>query len=199
MKPMSVLDVQNLVVEFPTRHGTLRALDHVSFQIQRGEILGVVGESGCGKSTTARLLMNLIAPDQGDIVFDGSAVGGRDLPMKDFRRQAQMVFQDSYASLNPRLTIEDSIAFAPQVHGLSRAESVERARDLLSRVLDIVMPADRECREPWQIADDHFGGIDQLDGELTVRDNDDTNHESTCAGNKLDRTLTGKRTIVATD
>ena len=60
MKPMSVLDVQNLVVEFPTRHGTLRALDHVSFQIQRGEILGVVGESGAGKSLTGAAIIGLL-------------------------------------------------------------------------------------------------------------------------------------------
>jgi peptide/nickel transport system ATP-binding protein len=94
----------------------------------------VVGESGCGKSTTARLLMHLIAPDAGEIVFDGRVVGGNDLPLREFRRQVQMVFQDSYASLNPRLTVEDSIAFGPQVHGLAHRAAVERARDLLARV-----------------------------------------------------------------
>ena len=89
----------------------------------------MVGESGCGKSTTARLLMHLIEPDRGEMIFDGNAIGSRALPLKDFRRQAQMVFQDSYASLNPRLTIEESIAFAPRVHGVrSRpTRSVERA------------------------------------------------------------------------
>jgi peptide/nickel transport system ATP-binding protein len=78
--------------------------------------------------------MHLIEPDRGDIIFDGVAVGGRDLSLKAFRRQSQMVFQDSYASLNPRLTIEDSIAFAPQVHGLPHQQAVQRARDLLARV-----------------------------------------------------------------
>ena len=78
--------------------------------------------------------MNLTPPDQGDIIFDGRSVGSRDLSLKEFRRQAQMVFQDSYASLNPRLTIEDSVAFAPQVHGVSKEDAVERARDLLKRV-----------------------------------------------------------------
>jgi peptide/nickel transport system ATP-binding protein len=78
--------------------------------------------------------MNLTPPDQGDIIFDGRSVGSRDLSLKEFRRQAQMVFQDSYASLNPRLTIEDSVAFAPQVHGVSKEDAIERARDLLRRV-----------------------------------------------------------------
>ena len=137
----NLLEVRGLVKHFPLKKdvfgrggGVVRAVDGVDFAVREGETLGVVGESGCGKSTTARLLMNLIVQDQGEIVFDGAAVGGRDLPLKAFRRQTQMVFQDSYASLNPRLTIEDSIAFAPQVHGLPRSESVNRAHDLLSRV-----------------------------------------------------------------
>jgi peptide/nickel transport system ATP-binding protein len=136
-----LLDVKNLVKHFPLKKdiigrggGVVRAVDGVSFQVQKGETLGVVGESGCGKSTTARLLMHLISPDRGDITFDAKTVGGRELSLKDYRRQTQMVFQDSYASLNPRLTIEDSIAFAPQVHGLGRTESVKRARNLLTKV-----------------------------------------------------------------
>jgi peptide/nickel transport system ATP-binding protein len=112
----------------------VRAVDGVDFEVLKGETLGIVGESGCGKSTTARLLMQLITPSAGEVVFDGRTVGGRDLPLKEFRRQVQMVFQDSYASLNPRLTIEDSVAFGPQVHGVSHREAVHRARDLLARV-----------------------------------------------------------------
>jgi peptide/nickel transport system ATP-binding protein len=137
----TLLEVRGLVKHFPLKKdllgrggGVVRAVDGVDFTVRAGETLGVVGESGCGKSTTARLLMNLIAPDRGDIIFDGVTVGGRDLSLKAFRRQAQMVFQDSYASLNPRLTIEDSIAFAPQVHGLPHRQAVERARELLARV-----------------------------------------------------------------
>nr|WP_259374342.1 ABC transporter ATP-binding protein [Calidifontimicrobium sp. SYSU G02091] len=136
-----LLEVRDLVKHFPLKKdvfgrggGVVRAVDGVSFTVRKGETLGVVGESGCGKSTTARLLMHLIEPDRGEIVFDGATVGSRDLSLKQFRRQAQMVFQDSYASLNPRLTIEDSIAFAPQVHGVPQREAVERARSLLARV-----------------------------------------------------------------
>ena len=136
-----LLEVRGLVKHFPLKKdmlgrggGVVRAVDGVDFSVRAGETLGVVGESGCGKSTTARLLMRLIEPDRGDIIFDGRAVGGRALSLKAFRRQSQMVFQDSYASLNPRLTIEDSIAFAPQVHGLPHQQAVQRARDLLARV-----------------------------------------------------------------
>jgi peptide/nickel transport system ATP-binding protein len=138
-KPL--LQVQGLVKHFPLKKdvlgrggGVVRAVDDVNFQVLPGETLGVVGESGCGKSTTARLLMQLIDPTAGEVIFDGAKVGSRDLPLKEYRRQVQMVFQDSYASLNPRLTIEDSIAFGPQVHGVSTAESVARARALLNKV-----------------------------------------------------------------
>ncbi len=141
MSAAPLLTVSGLIKHFPLKKdvfgkggGVVRAVDGVSFHVTAGETLGVVGESGCGKSTTARLLMQLINPNAGEIVFDGAAVGSRDLSLKDYRRQTQMFFQDSYASLNPRLTIEDSIAFGPQVHGLARAAAVARARDLLARV-----------------------------------------------------------------
>ena len=136
-----LLTITGLVKHFPLTKdplgrggGVVRAVDGVDFEVLKGETLGVVGESGCGKSTTARLLMQLIAPTRGEVIFDGREVGGRELPLKEFRRQVQMVFQDSYASLNPRLTIEDSVAFGPQVHGVGRREAVARARDLLARV-----------------------------------------------------------------
>ena len=136
-----LLSVRGLVKHYPLKKdllgrstGVVRAVDNISFDVFKGETLGVVGESGCGKSTTARLLMNLIERNAGDIVFDTQTVGSSGLSLKEFRRQAQMVFQDSYASLNPRLTIEDSVAFAPQVHGVDNKSAVERARDLLARV-----------------------------------------------------------------
>ena len=135
-----LLQVRGLTKHFPLKNSLLgkrdivRAVDQIDFDVMAGETLGVVGESGCGKSTTARLLMQLINPTAGEVVFDSALVGGRDLPLKEFRRQVQMVFQDSYASLNPRLTVEDAIAFGPQVHGVSKLTSLARAYDLLERV-----------------------------------------------------------------
>ena len=137
----ALLEVVQLRKHFPIKGGllnrqvaTVHAVDDISFTVQAGETLGVVGESGCGKSTTARLTMHLIEPDEGTIVFDGKTVGSSQMPLRSLRRQMQMVFQDSFASLNPRLTIEESIAFGPQVHGVSKTEARERARDLLARV-----------------------------------------------------------------
>ncbi|MDC6166910.1 ABC transporter ATP-binding protein [Paucibacter sp. XJ19-41] len=136
-----LLTIKGLTKHFPLKKdplgrggGVVRAVDGVDFNVLKGETLGVVGESGCGKSTTARLLMQLINPSAGEVVFDGRSVGSRALPLKEFHRQVQMVFQDSYASLNPRLTIEDSIAFAPQVHGVPKREARARSHDLLARV-----------------------------------------------------------------
>ncbi|NJS14110.1 MAG: ABC transporter ATP-binding protein, partial [Sphingopyxis sp.] len=135
-----ILEVRNLTKHFPlkpspgNKGGVVRAVDNVNFAVTRGETLGIVGESGCGKSTTARLLMQLIRPTAGDVMFEGKAVGSNDLSLKEFHRRVQMVFQDSYSSLNPRLTVESSIAFGPQVHGVSKRDATQRARELLNRV-----------------------------------------------------------------
>jgi peptide/nickel transport system ATP-binding protein len=134
-----LLSVRQLVKHFPVKgalgkRDVVRAVDGVDFDVLKGETLGVVGESGCGKSTTARLLMQLIHHDRGELVFDARTVGGHDLPLRAYRRQVQMVFQDSYSSLNPRLTMEQSVGFGPSVHGVGKRESLERARDLLARV-----------------------------------------------------------------
>jgi peptide/nickel transport system ATP-binding protein len=135
-----LLSVSGLVKHFPIKKGVfgtsavVRAVDGIDFDILKGETLGVVGESGCGKSTTARLLLDLIHPDKGEILFDGERLGSGALPLRQYRRQAQMVFQDSYSSLNPRMTVEASIAFGPRVHGVAQREALARARDLLARV-----------------------------------------------------------------
>jgi peptide/nickel transport system ATP-binding protein len=136
-----LLAVRDLIKHFPLKKGlpgagkqSVKAVDGVSFDIRKGETLGVVGESGCGKSTTARLLMQLTTQDRGELVFDAETVGSRTLPLRRYYSQVQMVFQDSYASLNPRLTIEESIAFSPRVHGLSQRQATDRAQDLLARV-----------------------------------------------------------------
>src|SRR5258708_1651632 len=114
--------------------GGVHAVDDVSFDVAKGQTLGIVGESGCGKSTLARLIMQIIPADAGELLFDGEVVGAPALDLVAYRREVQMVFQDSYASLNPRLTVEETVAFGPRVHGLSRRAAIARGHDLISRV-----------------------------------------------------------------
>ena len=137
MQPL--LQVQNLVKHFGLSGGlfggksVVRAVDDISLTVDKGEVVGIVGESGCGKSTTARLIIGLIEPDDGKILFDGEPVGPT-LSLRELRRRVQMVFQDSYASLNPRLTIEDTISFGPKVYGVSPSTARDQAHELLRKV-----------------------------------------------------------------
>jgi peptide/nickel transport system ATP-binding protein len=153
-----LLIVDKLKKYFPVRGGVLnrvtamvKAVDDVSFSVQKGEVLGIVGESGCGKSTTARLVMQLIKPDTGTLIYDGDAVGAfRGISVSALRRKVQMVFQESFASLNPRLSIADSISYAPKMHGVPRAEAEERTERLLRDVG--LNPAQYARRYPHELS-----------------------------------------------
>jgi ABC-type oligopeptide transport system ATPase subunit len=115
---------------------TVAAVDGISFEIRRGETLALVGESGCGKTTTARLILRLIEPTAGRVIFDGEelfALGKEEL--KRFRRRAQIVFQDPFGSLNPRMTVGAMLREVLHVHGLTRrAEATARVTELLAAV-----------------------------------------------------------------
>jgi peptide/nickel transport system ATP-binding protein len=158
MSADTLLEVRNLKRYFPIRGGllqrqvaTVQAVDDISFDVRRGETLGIVGESGCGKSTTARLLIRLLEPDDGTVAFDGRAVATSDgIPVRELRRHVQMVFQDSYSSLNPRCSVEDTIAYGPSVHGLAWEAAKARAREILAKVgLD---PALFAARYPHELS-----------------------------------------------
>lgn len=133
-----ILEVQNLKKYFPVRSGfkklTLKAVDGVSFTINRGETLGLVGESGCGKTTVGRTLLQLYKPTDGKVIFDGQEVTDKNI--NDIRKKMQMVFQDPYSSLNPRMTVEDIIGEPLDVHHLysSKAERREKILHLMELV-----------------------------------------------------------------
>ncbi len=130
--------VRGLVKHFPVEGSddVVRAVDGVTFEIRKGETLGLVGESGCGKSTVGRCLLRLIEPTRGEIQFadkDVRALSGREL--RGLRREMQIIFQDPYASLNPRMRVRDIIAEPLVIHGIgNKAERRARVAELLSKV-----------------------------------------------------------------
>lgn len=131
-----LISVRNLKKYFSVKDELLKAVDDVSFEIFRGETLGLVGESGCGKSTIGRTLVHLEKPTDGEIFFDCEdllSFSSREL--KKMRRKIQMIFQDPYASLNPRMTVKDTIAEPLEIHGLGNTkEKLKRVEELLHLV-----------------------------------------------------------------
>jgi oligopeptide/dipeptide ABC transporter ATP-binding protein len=131
-----ILVVKDLVKEFPVRGGgKVHAVSGVSFDLHEGETLGLVGESGCGKSTTARCVLRLIEPTSGEVVFRGRDVlklGRKDL--RKLRADLQIVFQDPYASLNPRMQVWSIVAEPLIVHGMAAKQARARANELLELV-----------------------------------------------------------------
>ncbi|MFN2747122.1 MULTISPECIES: ABC transporter ATP-binding protein [unclassified Bacillus (in: firmicutes)] len=133
-----LLEIKNLKQHFSTPKGTVKAVDGISFDIYKGETLGLVGESGCGKSTTGRTIIRLYEATSGEVLFKGTNVHDKK-SAKDllaFNRKMQMIFQDPYASLNPRMTVADIIAEGIDIHGLakSKQERLERVHELLHLV-----------------------------------------------------------------
>jgi peptide/nickel transport system ATP-binding protein len=137
-----VLEVKDLGVTFQGRVGLIagligrrgndaRAVDGVSFQLRRGEVLALAGESGCGKTTTARAILGLLRPQQGQILFEGKPVRN----LRAFRRRVQMIFQDPMGSLNPRQTIYEIVAEALRIHGITRGPNGESEEQLVAKAL----------------------------------------------------------------
>ena len=139
-----LLDVKNLVMHFPLTRGIIiqrkvgavQAVDGVSFHVNKGETLGLVGESGCGKSTTGRAILQLYKPTAGEVLFNGTdltKLNGGD--MRKMRKNLQMIFQDPYASLNPRMTVGNIIAEPMQIHKIvDKADRNQRVQELLETV-----------------------------------------------------------------
>jgi oligopeptide/dipeptide ABC transporter ATP-binding protein len=153
-----ILQVRNLKKHFPVRSGFLqritgwvKAVNGVVFDIQEGQTLGLVGESGCGKSTVARMIMRLLNPDAGQIIFRGQDIGGlTEKEMKPFRKQMQIVFQDPYGSLNPRMTVGQSIEEGLRISGMPRGR---QRSDRLAALLEMVgMAPESSDRYPHEFS-----------------------------------------------
>src|SRR5512132_2853414 len=149
----TILEVRNLVKHFQIggglfggRAATVKAVDGVSFSIRRGETLGLVGESGCGKTTTGRAILRLELPTSGEVIFEGRDMAKlSDAELRGMRRRMQVIFQDPYSSLNPRMTVGQIIAEPLAVHGIvaDRTQRAQRMSELLSHVGLLARHAER--------------------------------------------------------
>src|SRR6266404_4109459 len=153
-----ILIVEDLVKHYPIRKGVVpravgyvRAVDGISFSIPRGKTLGLVGESGCGKTTTGRTILRLIEPTSGRVIFDGHDVFSlSEREMRNLRREMQIIFQDPYGSLNPRMTVGAMLAEPILVHGIDFADKSEASPDESRNSRDrklILTPARRRARQ----------------------------------------------------
>jgi oligopeptide transport system ATP-binding protein len=155
----NLIEVRNLKKFFNVGGGnTLKAVNDISFDIRKGETLGMVGESGCGKSTAGRTILRLYEPTSGEVKFEGTDIyklsSGK---MKDLRRDMQMIFQDPYASLNPRMTVTDIIGEALDVHKL--VDNKVQRKKRVEELLDLVgLNPDHATRYPMSFPADNVKG-----------------------------------------
>lgn len=154
-----LLEVKNLCKRFPIKGGLLgrevgsvNAVNDVSFKIRKGETLGLVGESGCGKTTLGRSILRLIEPTSGEILFNGKDITKySEAEMRAVRRKMQIIFQDPYASLNPRMTIGDILSEPMDIHGL-HTNSDDRRNRLLQLLSQVQLPPDALNKYPHEFS-----------------------------------------------
>ncbi len=154
-----LLEVKNLCKRFPIKGGLLgrevgsvNAVNNVSFKIKKGETLGLVGESGCGKTTLGRSILRLIEPTEGEILFNGENIINYDEnKMRAIRRKMQIIFQDPYASLNPRMTIGDILSEPMEIHQLHTNPADRRSR-LLQLLNQVQLPSDALNKYPHEFS-----------------------------------------------
>ena len=153
-----LLVVKNLCKYFPVRRGVfarvrnwVKAVDDVSFTVERGETLGLVGESGCGKTTVGRAILQLIRPTSGEVRFEGTSLLELSRgELREFRPRMQIIFQDPYGSLNPRMTVGNAVAEPLRIHGVAKGRAAQdRVTDLLRHV---GLPADAANRYPHEFS-----------------------------------------------
>jgi oligopeptide transport system ATP-binding protein len=163
----ALLEVKNLKVHFPVKHGLfshvrahVKAVDDVSFTIASGETLGLVGESGCGKTTLGRAIVRLVEPTAGSVLFEGEDITQmRGAELRARRRKLQMIFQDPYGSLNPRMTVEDIVGEALDIHRLAENSSARR-----KRVIELLQAVGLESLHAQRYPHEFSGGQRQRIG-----------------------------------
>ncbi|HEX7471036.1 MAG TPA: dipeptide ABC transporter ATP-binding protein [Verrucomicrobiae bacterium] len=163
----ALLEVKNLKVHFPVKHGLfsrlrahVKAVDDVSFTIAPGETLGLVGESGCGKTTLGRAIVRLVEPTAGSVLFEGEDITQmRGAALRARRRKLQMIFQDPYGSLNPRMTVEDIVGEALDIHRLAENSSARR-----KRVIELLQAVGLESLHAQRYPHEFSGGQRQRIG-----------------------------------
>lgn len=155
---MIVLEVDNLIKHFHTRSGAfgdvpvvVRAVDGISLHVETGEAFGLVGESGCGKSTVGRAILRLIEPDAGVVKLDGADLARmRPARLRAMRPRMQMIFQDPYSSLNPKQTVGAALSEPIRVHGLAKGDAVDRK--VASLLEEVSLPAEAATRYPHEFS-----------------------------------------------
>jgi oligopeptide transport system ATP-binding protein len=156
---MEILQIEDLTKNFPLKQGlfrrndlSIKAVDNISFSLYKNESLGLVGESGCGKSTTGRLILKTIAPTSGDILYKGNSIYHfNKVELRNYRRHVQLIFQDSVASMNPRLRISDIIGEGLDIHGIARGKA-ERLEMMSSIMSDMGLNVDMCNRYPHEFS-----------------------------------------------